>query len=80
MILDEVPEENVVLFIEQRADKKKSDKKKSDKKSKLLEKIEAIGKVRVFENPTGQSLWKYIRDNLVQIDSDAIQKLITLKL
>lgn len=68
-LLEKIPDTNYVIFVQENPDKRKA----------LYKKIIEIGTLKEFKNLEEFELKKYIREKLLQIDSDAIDKLIEYK-
>ncbi|MDD2487549.1 MAG: DNA polymerase III subunit delta [Candidatus Gracilibacteria bacterium] len=68
-LLDRIPDSNFVLFIEGFPDKRKS----------LYKKLIDIAQVKEYKNLEGEGLRDYIRKRLINIDTDAITRLIQYK-
>ncbi len=67
--LDNIPDNNIVLFIQQNPDKRLT----------LYKKLLQIATIKEFSNLSWDSLKDYIRSRLLNIDSLAIKKLIEYK-
>ncbi|MCK9272411.1 DNA polymerase III subunit delta [Candidatus Gracilibacteria bacterium] len=67
--LEKIPENNIVVFVESTPDKRKS----------LYKKLLEIAQIKEYNNIEGEKLRNYIRTRLINIDSNAISKLITYK-
>lgn len=68
-ILDSIPESNFVIFVQENPDKRKS----------LYKKLIEISTIKEFINPNENELKKYIRERLIGIDNEALNKLIEFK-
>jgi len=67
--LEKIPDNNILVFVESTPDKRKS----------LYKKLLETAQVKEYNNIEWEELRNYIRTRLINIDSNAISKLITYK-
>ena len=68
-IIEDIPEKNIVTFVQGNP----------DEKWELFKKIKEIWNIKRFDIPSEDDLKAYIRQMLIWIDNDAIRKLMTYK-
>lgn len=67
--LDKIPDNNILVFVESLPDKRKS----------LYKKLQEIAQIKEYKNIEWEEMRNYIRSRLINIDGNAISKLINYK-
>lgn len=68
-VIDNIPDSNFVIFVQENPDKRKL----------LYKKLLEISTVKEFTNPSENDLKKHIRERLLWIDNDALDRLMEFK-